>query len=102
MVFTLDGKRALVCGASQGIGLAAARVMADLGDDLLTSDQPLVVRGLAADWPAVTHGLESTDTIVDYLKGFDSGNVVTALFAPAEAGGRGVGGLRYRSGGAVA
>ena len=62
--------------------------VADLSDELLAADQPLVVRGLAADWPAVRHGRESTDGLIDYLQGFDSGNVVTALFAPAEADGR--------------
>jgi len=61
---------------------------ADLSDDLLASDQPLVIRGLASHWPAVKHGLESEDKIVDYLQGFDSDNVVTALCAPPEAGGR--------------
>ncbi|MEJ2129362.1 MAG: cupin-like domain-containing protein [Woeseiaceae bacterium] len=62
--------------------------VADLDDDLLESDQPLVLRGLAADWPAVRHGLESADRMIEYLQGFDSGKVVTALFASPEAGGR--------------
>ena len=61
---------------------------ADLDDGLLASDRPLVLRGLAADWPAVRHALESADSIIDYLLGFDSNNVVTALYAPPEAGGR--------------
>lgn len=61
---------------------------ADLTDDLLASDQPLVLRGLAVDWPAVKHGLGSADRLIEYLLGFDSGNVVTALFAPPEAAGR--------------
>jgi hypothetical protein len=61
---------------------------ADLTDDLLASDQPLVLRGLASDWPAVRHGLESADRLIEYLLGFDSGNVVTALYAPPEAAGR--------------
>ena len=61
---------------------------ADLSDALLGSDQPLVLRGLAADWPAVKHGLESADSIIEYLQGFDSGNAVTALYAPPEAAGR--------------
>ncbi len=63
-------------------------LLADLDDDALTSDEPLVLRGLARDWPAVRHGLESADRLIDYLQEFDSNNVVTALFAPAEAGGR--------------
>ena len=60
----------------------------DLSDELLASDQPLVIRGLAVDWPAVRHGLESADRIIDYLQEFDSNNVVTALYAPPEAAGR--------------
>jgi hypothetical protein len=61
---------------------------ADLTDDLLLSDRPLVLRGLVADWPAVRAGLASADRLVDYLLQFDSGNVVTALHAPPEAAGR--------------
>ena len=61
---------------------------ADLTDDLLASDRPLVLRGLASSWPAVRHGLESADRLIEYLLGFDSGNVVTALYAPPDAAGR--------------
>ena len=60
----------------------------DLDDELLGSDQPLVLRGLASDWPAVKRGLESADRIIEYLQEFDSNNVVTALYAPPEAAGR--------------
>jgi hypothetical protein len=73
---------------SQTIAEATGVTAADLGEDLLASDQPLVLRGLAADWPAVRHALESNDAIIDYLLGFDSNNMVTALYAPPEAGGR--------------
>jgi hypothetical protein len=62
--------------------------VADLSDELLASDQPQVLRGLASDWPAVKHGRESADQIIEYLQGFDSNNVVTALYAPPEAAGR--------------
>jgi Cupin-like domain len=61
---------------------------ADLTDDLLHADRPLVLRGLVADWPAVRRGLESADKLIEYLLQFDSGNVVTALHAPPEAAGR--------------
>ncbi len=61
---------------------------ADLSDELLASDEPLVLRGLVPDWPAVARSRESADSIIDYLKGFDSGKVVTALSAPPEAAGR--------------
>jgi len=73
---------------SQTIAEVTDVTAADLGDDLLASDQPLVLRGLASDWPAVGHALESVDKIIDYLLEFDSNNVVTALYAPPEAGGR--------------
>lgn len=61
--------------------------LADL-DELLAAEQPLVLRGLVRDWPAVGQGLESVDQLVDYLGSFDDNKVVTALYAPAEAGGR--------------
>jgi hypothetical protein len=48
----------------------------------------MVIRGLASDWPAVRHGLESADRVIDYLQGFDANHVVTALYAPPEAAGR--------------
>ncbi|HEY4556528.1 MAG TPA: SDR family oxidoreductase [Lysobacter sp.] len=66
----LTGKHALVCGASQGIGLATARLLAGLGADvtLLARREP-VLRELAADLPragaAQQHGwisADSTDT----------------------------------------
>lgn len=72
----------------QAIAEMTGITAADLTDDLLVSDQPLVLRGLASDWPAVRHGLESADRLSEYLLGFDSGNVVTALHAPPEAAGR--------------
>ncbi|MEJ2257668.1 MAG: cupin-like domain-containing protein [Woeseiaceae bacterium] len=62
--------------------------MENLSDELLASDQPLVIRRLVRDWPAVKLGLDSADRIIDYLREFDSNNAVTALFAPPEAGGR--------------
>jgi len=62
--------------------------VADLSDELLASAEPLVIRGLACDWPAVGHGRESADSIIAYLQAFDSNKVVTAMYAPPEAAGR--------------
>ena len=73
---------------SQPIAETSGLTAADLTDDLLASDQPLVLRGLASDWPAVRHGLESADRLIEYLLGFASDNAVTALYAPPEAAGR--------------
>jgi hypothetical protein len=73
---------------SQTIAEISGLTTADLTDDLLESDQPLVLRGLASEWPAVRHGLGSQDRLIEYLLGFDSDKVVTALHAPPEAAGR--------------
>lgn len=73
---------------SQPIAETQEVSVADLDDDLLASEQPLVIRGLVRQWPAVQHGLRSVDQMVDYLQRFDSNKPVTALYAPPEAGGR--------------
>lgn len=73
---------------SQAIPEVHDITVSDLSDELLASERPQVLRGLASDWPAVKHGLESADRITDYLLELDSGNVVTALEAPPEAEGR--------------
>ena len=73
---------------SQAIAETSDIAVEDLGDETLASDQPLVIRGLVADWPAVQHGLESADRIIEYLQAFDSNNSVTTLYAPPEAAGR--------------
>ena len=73
---------------SQTIAERTDITVENLSDELLASEQPLVLRGMAAGWPAVRRGLESADRIIDYLQEFDSDNVVTALYAPPEAAGR--------------
>lgn len=73
---------------TQSIAESSEVTVANLSDDLLTSEQPRVLRGLVSNWPAVQQGLESIDKIVEYLQSKDSGNVVTALCTPAEANGR--------------
>jgi len=73
---------------SQAIAETDDITVADLSDELLAADQPVVIRGLASNWPAVKHGLESPDRIIEYLQEFDANNVVTAMYAPPEAAGR--------------
>ncbi len=72
----------------QTVAEADCASVADLTDDLLASDKPLVIRGLVSAWPAVERARQSRDKIADYLQGFDSGNPVTALCAPPAAAGR--------------
>ena len=73
---------------SQSIAETRDITVADLSDDVLVRDQPLVLRGIAADWPAVKYGRESADQLIGYLREFDSDNMVTTLYAPPEAADR--------------
>lgn len=50
--------------------------------------QPVVMRGLAADWPAVVAARQSNHTIVDYLLGFGPTRLVGGIMALPEEGGR--------------
>lgn len=61
---------------------------ADIRQDVIARGQPAVLRGLVKSWPAVLHGQDSHATLVNYLKGFDTGSEVDAIMTPPEAGGR--------------
>lgn len=57
-------------------------------DDLFAAQQPVVLEGLAADWPLVARGREGPAATVEYLKRFASDRPVTAFIGPPEIGGR--------------
>jgi len=59
----------------------------DLQPQLLHATEPLVLRGLVADWPAVQAGT-SAGGITPYLRGFDHGATVGAWLGPPEIEGR--------------
>ncbi len=60
-----------------------------LSDEVLRSARPLVLRGIAHDWPLVQAGLVSPAGAVAYLARFDAGGMpAVATIAPPEAGGR--------------
>lgn len=50
--------------------------------------QPAVLRGIAEDWPLVRHFRQSPQSLVDYLTGFDNGELVTTAIAPPDVHGR--------------
>ena len=56
--------------------------------EVLPLDEPAVLRGLVASWPAVARGLESPLAIAQYLAAFDNGTPVNALMTRPEEGGR--------------
>ena len=67
MDLNLNGKHALVCGASQGIGLATARALAELGADVtLLARREDVLQDVAAQLPrpqaSQAHGWIAADT----------------------------------------
>jgi hypothetical protein len=59
-----------------------------LPDSLLSSTEPLVVRGLAANWPMVRAARESNTAACDYLLRHYKGMPVTVLSTPPQAKGR--------------
>jgi hypothetical protein len=50
--------------------------------------RPVVMRGLAADWPAVRAAHTSDRAIADHIVGFDGGRSASVMVAPADVRGR--------------
>jgi len=59
-----------------------------LPEEVLLSSQPLVMRGLVADWPMVSAAAKSSDHGLDYLGQFDSGRPLTAMLGSPDIDGR--------------
>ncbi|MGO4380047.1 cupin-like domain-containing protein [Pseudoduganella sp. RAF53_2] len=60
----------------------------DLDDELLTSTEPLVLRGLAAQWPLVQAARTSQRAASDYLHRFYQGEKVVAMLGAPDIRGR--------------
>lgn len=56
--------------------------------DIRPAGKPVVMRGLAADWPGVKAGMDGRQAIADYLLSFRPARPVTGIMAPPEEGGR--------------
>ena len=63
-----------------------AERMPDTG--LASACEPLVVRGLCEDWPAVREAARSLDAFANYLSRFDTGLAAQCFVAPPEVEGR--------------
>lgn len=59
-----------------------------LTDDLLQSNEPILLRNLVAHWPVVSQGKASVADAVKYLTGFYSGMDVVEVQGSAELNGR--------------
>ena len=59
-----------------GVDLKAFR------EEILPAGQPVVLKDLVKDWPAVRAGRESPRALGDYLRGFDRGKPVAVLEGP--------------------
>lgn len=59
-----------------------------LPDDVLLSTQPLVLKGLVADWPMVRAGLQSDQSAISYIRKFYRDATVGALLGAPEIEGR--------------
>jgi hypothetical protein len=57
-------------------------------DALVAAGEPVVLRGVASDWPLVQAGLRSAREAMAYLRGFDAGGPVTYSFGGPEINGR--------------
>lgn len=57
-------------------------------DEILTSDEPILLKGLVAQWPVVQAGLSSEDELITYLKALYSGSKVVLYRCDKEKSGR--------------
>jgi len=59
-----------------------------IGDDILRSTEPVLIRGLVSAWPAVQAGLESAQAASAYLQAFCGDATVGAWLGPPDIEGR--------------
>ena len=51
-------------------------------EEILPASEPVVLKGLVKDWPAVRAGRQSAQALGDYLRAFDQGKQVAILEGP--------------------
>lgn len=57
-------------------------------DSLMEAQQPVVIEGLAGDWPLLANGRQGAPAAIEYLKRFAGERPVTRFTGPPEIGGR--------------
>jgi hypothetical protein len=59
-----------------------------LPPDVLAASEPVLLKGLAADWPVVSAGRQSAGAAIDYLRSFYRGATIGAWIGEPGIGGR--------------
>lgn len=57
-------------------------------EEIQAAGEPVILRQVAAHWPAVAAGRSGTQSMAAYLSRFDNGRPAETIFAPPEVGGR--------------
>jgi len=74
--------------AEQQIREISGCTPARIPDEVLRSEQPLILRGLVAEWPLVKAARQSAEAADQYLRRFYNQTPVTVSVGPAEIDGR--------------
>ena len=61
---------------------------AQFREEIFPAQQPVVMRGAVAGWPAVRAGRESPRAIANYLRALDNGTPTDTMIGPPSIGGR--------------
>ena len=56
-------------------------------DEIVPAQEPVVLRGAVADWPAVRAGRESPRAMANYLRALDNGAPTDTMIGPPAIGG---------------
>ena len=56
--------------------------------EIVPRNRPAVLRGIADHWPLVQHSRHSPEALIDYVTGFDSGELVMTSIGPPRVKGR--------------
>ena len=61
---------------------------ARFASEIVPRNRPAVLRGVADRWPLVQHSRRSAEALIDYVTGFDSGELVLTAIGPPTVKGR--------------
>lgn len=56
-------------------------------DEIVPTGEPVLLKGVVSDWPAVRAGRDSAEAMVEYLLGHDSGKPIETILGAPEIGG---------------